>query len=298
MRKNLAGGRGQKGLKFLLSTRPQDALFMNDPELIKAGATVGMALVEKTTFYDDAIKPAAQQVGKSLETIGKAVNVLLSPLSATVWGYEKIRDFVVEKVSQKLDGIEPENLQTPKASVAVPIIEGLRNVSESPDLQELYANLLASSMVKETAIGVLPAFGEIIKQLTSDEAKILSYLAASGSYPFVELYGRNLELRAFKTIVKLFSDISFKSGTEYPAYVSVYLENLSRLALIEIHHDRFLSDKSRYNEIQNSPYLEPFKKKIEDDPKLKIEFENGFICLSTFGSAFCRACGILKVSGS
>lgn len=59
-------------------------------EVIKA--TEG--LVKAVPVYDDLVKPAAREVGKSLETIAKTINLILSPLRATIWGYEQITGFV------------------------------------------------------------------------------------------------------------------------------------------------------------------------------------------------------------
>lgn len=51
-------------------------------------ATAG--LVKAIPIYEDAVQPAAKQVGKALETVTKAVNVALAPVSLLIWGYDKI----------------------------------------------------------------------------------------------------------------------------------------------------------------------------------------------------------------
>lgn len=120
-----------------------------DPESLKAGLEISKQMLSETTLYQDALQPGAKQVGRALETVGKAVNVALAPLSAIVWGYEKICNHLEQKLEQKLANVPAEDIQTPKANVAVPIIEGMRNVSEDENLQELYANLLANAMNKK-----------------------------------------------------------------------------------------------------------------------------------------------------
>ena len=48
--------------------------------------------------YQDVLQPAAQELGKALQTVAKTVHVALAPVSALVWGYDQIKDFVSTKV--------------------------------------------------------------------------------------------------------------------------------------------------------------------------------------------------------
>jgi len=45
-------------------------------------ATTG--LVKAIPIYEDAIQPAAKQIGKALETVTKAVNISLAPVSLLI----------------------------------------------------------------------------------------------------------------------------------------------------------------------------------------------------------------------
>lgn len=128
-----------------------------------------------------------KQVGKALETVGKAINVALAPVGALVWGYEKCQDFISTKVADRLKDIPPEDIITPKPNVAGPAIEALRYTGHEEVLSDLYANLLASSMDRKTASGAHPAFVEIIKQLTPDEAKLVKLFTADRAYALLSL---------------------------------------------------------------------------------------------------------------
>ena len=64
-------------------------------------------------MYQDALQPAARQVGTALETVGKAVNVALAPVAALVRGYEKIHDWVVPALEARLAGVPPERIGQP-----------------------------------------------------------------------------------------------------------------------------------------------------------------------------------------
>ena len=117
-----------------------------------------------------------KEVCKALTTIVKSINLALVPLSSLVWGYEKIAAWLEPKLAEKLENVPQENIVTPSINIAGPTIEAIRFTGESDELREMYANLLASSMNKETANRVHPRFVEVIKNMTADEAKLLDFM--------------------------------------------------------------------------------------------------------------------------
>src|SRR5216683_1163789 len=87
-------------------------------------------IVEAVPVYQDAIQPGAKQIGTALETIGKAVNLALAPVAGLVWGWEQVREFVIRRVSEKLQKVPPERIQTPG------IYEPLENDADLQGLRE------------------------------------------------------------------------------------------------------------------------------------------------------------------
>ena len=69
-------------------------------------------------IYQDVAQPAAQELGKGLQTVAKTVHIALAPVSVLVWGYDQIKDFVSTKVADRLKNVSPENIITPKPNVA------------------------------------------------------------------------------------------------------------------------------------------------------------------------------------
>ena len=54
---------------------------------VKATIDAVTGLVKAIPIYQDAVQPAARQIGKSLETVSKTVNIALAPIKSLVWGY-------------------------------------------------------------------------------------------------------------------------------------------------------------------------------------------------------------------
>jgi hypothetical protein len=120
-------------------------------------------------LYQDALKPAAIQVGKALETVGEAINAVLAPVRLTVWGFDQIETMLKERLQARLAGVAPDELKTPPANVLVPAIEALRYTAEIPELRDMYVALIASSMQGKAH----PAFAETIRQMSPSEARFL-----------------------------------------------------------------------------------------------------------------------------
>lgn len=68
-------------------------------------AVTGVA--KAVPVYQDVVQPAAQEVGKALQTVAKTVHVALAPVSALVWGYDQVKEFVSTKVADRLKNVPP-----------------------------------------------------------------------------------------------------------------------------------------------------------------------------------------------
>ena len=196
-------------------------------ELIKAGVEV------VKTAYDDALQPVARETGKALGTLGKTINMALSPLRGFVWSWEQIESYVSQTIERKLNErkVPKERIQIPDPDVAVPTLEALRYSK----LRENYANLLATSMDSATSKQAHPAFAEILKQLTPDEAKIIEFLPNVGRHePLADLaYTLSKEKGQF-TMARHVGTLAFDAKCEDPDMLPKHIDNLCRLGLTEI----------------------------------------------------------------
>lgn len=252
-------------------------------------------LAKSVPIYQDAIQPAAKEAGKSLHLVTRAVNAALTPVEGLVWGVEKIRDFVRERVAAKLENVPPEDVQQPKPHIAVPAIEALRYTGAESDLSELYANLLATSMDKATAYRAHPGFVDMIKNMSPDEARIMQFLAVSGDQPLVDIKVIVNEQGHFRTPHRHVSLIGIKAGCEHPSLSANYLDNLARLGLIAI-PDRYLTLDALYEEIENFPQIKQIREDLGRQKEVRVELERLKVEVTDLGKQFIRACVIDKSS--
>ena len=218
---------------------------MDDTDQTKNGGTIPEGKIEGTInavtgllkevpVYQDALQPVAKETGKALQTVGQVVNAALAPIRGLVWGIEKIEDFLNTKVAEKLSKIPKERIQTPDPSVAVPsvavpAVESLRYTGHNETLRELYANLLATSMDADTAKNAHPGFVEIIRSMSSDEAKIIKFIAAVGAQPMLNIRKHIPSEDGNITVHKYVSFIGGKAGCEHKELMTFYFDNLLRL---------------------------------------------------------------------
>lgn len=262
---------------------------MSEENKIRDAADAVAGIVKAVPVYQDVLQPAAQEVGTALQTVAKTIHIVLAPVSAMVWGYDKIKDFVSTKVAEKLKNVPPENLISPKANVAGPALEALRYIGHDESLSNLYANLLASSMNKDTANSAHPSFVDIIKQLTSDEAKLLNYFLSNKALP---LLNGKLKLKGGGGITykKNFSLFGEKAGVDILENTNSYIDNLCRLGICVIPMYSEYTDKDIYKETLDSPL---FIKLVDDqsgklEPEVSIEYR--ILEITDFGRQFLDTC--------
>ncbi len=263
---------------------------MSNPTInIKDTAEAVKGIVEAVPVYEDVIQPAAKEIGKGLQTVAKTVHIALAPISALVWGYEKICDYISNALEERLKNIPPENIVTPDPMIAGPILESLRFVGHKEDLRELFANLLATAMNSKVAQNAHPSFVEIIKQLSPDEARIIKHLDQQNYIPLINLHRTDPNITGEITIYRNFSLIGEQAGCVSLELVPSYLDNLQRLGLIGIPEGRHLTQPEKYKALENHPFMLKKCSEIKNQNFTPI-MQQKYFFLTTFGIQFYKAC--------
>jgi len=265
---------------------------MPDGDRIKDVAETVKGIVEAVPVYQDVLQPAARQIGTALETVTKTIHIALAPISALVWGYEQIKDFVSTKVAEKLKDVPPEKIRTPDPTVAGPALESLKYTGHKEDLRELYANLLANAINIDTAKSAHPGFVDIIRNLTSDEARVLRFLASRRVYPIITTKAILKDKKGENALLENVSMLGTDSGCENPAFAPKYIDNLIRLGLLVIPPLERLAGPGIYDAISNHPEVQKQKEQIEQQKETFSGFriDQHYVKLTAFGLMFAQAC--------
>ena len=203
---------------------------------IRDAAEAVKGIVQAVPIYQDLLQPAAKEVGEGLR---QAISLALKPLKGLVWGFDQIEAYIFSGLATKLADVPAEDILSPNPLIAGPSVESLRFSGSSPELADLFASLLASSMHPDRAALAHPAFVEIVKQLLPDEARLLRRAAGLSLIRSVRFTSSHSGVTDgepyFQWIVhqEYYSRVAEDAGCGAPELVSLYLANLVRLGLLE-----------------------------------------------------------------
>jgi hypothetical protein len=96
-------------------------------------------------------------------------------------------------------------------------------------------------MDKNTAKTAHPGFVEIIRNLSGDEAKILSFLVKVQAEPIVNIRRESTNGKGEVDVYPCVTTIGHDAGCEHRELTGPYLKNLERLGLIDIPRDKCLA---------------------------------------------------------
>jgi Abortive infection alpha len=259
---------------------------MSDPNKALEGAITGVA----KEAYSDLIRPSASPIGEALSGIIKAI--VFYPrfwAKALDISLDEKTDRFKRNLEEKANRIPVGNRILPAPSILGPSIQALEYAVIDNEISDLFSNLIASSM--DSRIATHPSFVEMIKQMTSDEAKILKFLNLEGSQPKVDVREFELDAHSYVYRIRNFSYISEDADCSSLNFSSGYLENLSRLGLIEI-STKFLAEETLYKKLVL--WFEKEKEKTEGSVRLVLD--KGYVGLTTLGEQFMSVCSDEGVS--
>lgn len=268
---------------------------MSNEGAIKEGAEIVKGIVEAVPVYQDLLQPATKELGVALQTAIKTVHIALAPVSAMVWGYDKIKEFIENRVAQKLSKIQPDRIISPEVHIAGPIIEALRFCGYQEQLREMYANLLATAMDAEMARKAHPSFVEIIKQISPDEAILMKYICTVAAFPIIDVREEFISSPVGNWVLRNFSLAPQKAGCMIPGLGPNYVGNLMRLGLIEVRENYILKavddqDGDIYRELIESPIVAANAEKIKEKAEKKCAIEKSGGLITDLGVQFGEAC--------
>ncbi len=239
--------------------------------------------------YDDAAHPTIKSLGNTLSFFPRTIGVWLGKWEKWIINGEESIRLTAQAVREKAEKIPEEKLTEPEPYVAIPATQQLSYCYDSEALREMYANLLVSSMNTDTKAYVHPAFVDIIKQLSPDEAKLLHTITDPNSYyPVMDL---ELELGKDKgklPLLRNFSNIG-REICDYPEQICSYLENLDRMKIIELFDDIHVMQDDRYEPIRKDPYYIKIRSINAEEPFKVLQKKHCFH-LTNFGYSLIKVC--------
>lgn len=247
-------------------------------------------------IYTDVFKPAAEESGKFLERIPRAVNAALEPIDVWILTKEVNLKKTKKMLEQKLKDVDPDAIVNPETYVAVPALQAISYSMDSEELRNLYANLISKAMVSYSKDEVHPAFVEIIKQLSPFDAKLINSLfnveVPSSSHPIIKIRKKinNEGLTGVDQFKHIISP-DFVNDSDDLSKHTLSIDNLIRLNIIVVDYTKFFAEDSLYHPLEKSDLVRSIEEKISKDPTYNyMQIKRGTLELSDLGKKFIEIC--------
>lgn len=251
------------------------------PDIITPASNALQANVPETMKQAD---------GALSSIVGLFNNVVLYPVKKADITFKYKLEAFEDDLKQKMKSVPKENIQPPSTMIAGPTLEALRYAYDEKELREMYENLLVSAMDKRKSPKAHPAYVDTIKQMSPLDAEVFNRL--------VDLQQVKCATIMFhiKGTYQIYSNgmpnyfITELYGLADPFLLSASLENLNRLALIEI--TTFGMKNENYQLMKDHPYVKEreqlFKNNTEND--FEINLTERAAQITNYGEQFAEVC--------
>lgn len=275
---------------------------MTDDSLMKnTQESVGVVVeILRAAGDDPKVKEAASNLGTTAVTLTKAINNVLIPLAAINFAIDKAKTYFSERfpndLAEKAASIPAENIVEPKASIAGPALQGLAFTHEELELKDMYLSLLATAIDSRVAGNAHPAFVEIIRQLSGEEAELIKpALRAQSPIPIVQLRSKQVNGTSYNTVMRHLLDLH-DPETQVPIQnnrLPAMIDNWIRLGLVEVLYDTYLTAEGRYSWAEERPEFVELSAKLNSNERV-LEAKRGIISRTELGKQFAAAVGICE----
>jgi hypothetical protein len=266
------------------------------------------AIIEAAS-QTEGFKKAAEIRGKKLAVKEQLSLSIMRPLSA-VFGISReyfetdfSKDFAV-----KIADVPEENLQTPKASIAGPVMEGIGYSLDEPELKGMYLELLARASDDRVSETAHPSFVQTIRQITATEARYLPAFLTIPNHltPIVQYRMKFLPSGGSRVIASNVLNLRDATGVVVDPMLATYVDNWIRLKLVEVTYDAAVTGEDTYaweldrperqaaNSFVSSSRTPEFLSIIHQrgDTDVELEAQRGAMTTTALGFSFGQAAGL------
>lgn len=243
-----------------------------------------------------SVEATARSVALATEVSGLALRGVSSSLPPEL--LERLRSTLAQPLEALLDlpeavhtttGLPVPRQALDTANVMRTLVAPDEDASDADLVRRRFTDLLDRSTRVDDDAG-LPAFLEVVAQLTPDEARILRWLSDRGPAPVVDLEAVSLVGRGTREVLTGQTLVAERAGCAAPEDVDVYLANLERLGILEFTGDD-LGDHPDYQLVEGTATFRAAARQYREDRLWRPRSRYGRLQLTAFGRRFLAVCG-------
>lgn len=192
-----------------------------------------------------------------------------------------------KELDEKIKEIPNEHFIEPSIQTTALSLENSKFCISEEDLRKMFVNLISNSMDNRNSHFVHPSFAEILKQMTSTEARIIRSFKSMRSQPITNFVIRTSEYSS--RMLEKYEYFAYDGSYSYEYKSSI--SSLERLGLVSVTFSRHFTDDSYYEKFKKLPYFVHLKEEYENPSSNEIlDIQKGICELTPLGDHFIRAC--------
>lgn len=245
----------------------------------------------------DVLIPPSKEVS---DGITKLLSVVTTFIDNVTYKYIANSQYKKQKflddLEKKYNSISSNDIVEPNMNILGNVMDSLKYNLDEDYLVEMYTNILISDMDIKTKDKCHICFVEILKQLSSNDLKVLEAIykmkgtksIAFGKLNIVDSNNRFLGYEFHNSIY--LSNIDNYEITDYNQF-SNSIENLIRLGLIEISYVKYFDENEIYDKLVQKamPSCGHIVQSI-DDPNAQLGCEKGILSINNLGYDLMKIC--------
>lgn len=241
-------------------------------------------------------------VNKSLEKPAETLGDKISDLLEIIFGgvtytkeklaYKRALDFEQFKKSlaEKVDRIPEENRIEPSESIVGPALEAAKYRIDTTELREMFSSLISASLDSQKVLSVHPAFVEIIKNLSPQDAEAVRHLAYLRDSHIVPIISIDEKVMSIPNNCSHYCFLSDEYGFHE---ANTIISSLLRCGLIELNYV-FSKDTNFQGFTFNNMELKFSELRGDSNVGRNLDnplaYKYGAICLTALGYEFAKIC--------
>lgn len=238
--------------------------------------------------YDDTIHPVATSAKSA---IGFCINFLTSGIKPYMYQKIKESEFRIKKIddelTKKYNKIPDENKTDPRTNILGPAIDVLKYNLEEEHIRNLFINILVSEMDNRKQSKVLPAYVEVVRQLSKKDADALKFFKQHKvkNEPVMKIQYKFAEGGfAYSS-----NNVVLILNNTYEILDSIVIDSLLRQKIIEIDFMEYRNNEAVYTSIFEQIKLRDEFKILPPTVKT-LGYSKGLLKVTDFGKNFIDIC--------
>jgi len=232
------------------------------------------------------LNPIAEPIGKGL---GGVASFIMNPLMKLGIISEQNMNNFEKKIQEKNNAIPIENRDSSKQGLALKALEDSIYQLESERLQNMFSDLISSSLDNRINEAVLPSFSTMLKDMSDNDAYLFNILYELNGVAKVDIEFQNTT--TFSTLPVFDNILLFDDNSTI--YEPISINTLERLGLIHIHDNSLIQPNyvKNYHNFKNTQWLDIAEERLEKFKNDVISFNDinikeGYINLTPLGKKF------------